>query len=72
MQGTEMNRNDEIRQLAYSFWQEEGCTHGHDVQDWLKAEAIWLKEHRPKGTRKQVKALKGRSTKQTQIAERAL
>ena len=47
MQGMEIGCDDEIRQLAYSLWQEEGCPHGHEVQHWLEAETIWLEEHRP-------------------------
>jgi len=46
MQGTEMNRDEEIRQVAYKLWQEEGYPHGYEVQHWLKAETIWLAEHR--------------------------
>jgi hypothetical protein len=44
VQGTEIDRDEEIRRLAYKFWQEAGCP----VQHWLKAERIWLEEHRPK------------------------
>lgn len=28
-----------IRQRAYHFWEQRGCGHGHDVDDWLRAEA---------------------------------
>ena len=38
--------DEEIRQLAYRFWQEDGCHDGYDVQHWLKAETIWWEEHR--------------------------
>lgn len=27
-----------IRDRAYLIWQERGCTHGFDEQDWLQAE----------------------------------
>ena len=47
MQGTEVNRDQEIRQFAYRLWQEDGCPDGHDVQHWLKAETIWWEEHHP-------------------------
>lgn len=33
------NQN-EIEQLAYQFFVERGYEHGHDREDWLRAEAI--------------------------------
>jgi hypothetical protein len=67
-------RNEQIRELAYRIWQEEGYPEGHEVQHWLKAEAIWLKElreeHRAKSTRKErkpVKVTKRRKTAPTEI-----
>jgi len=30
---------DIIRVRAYRFYQERGCEHGHDLEDWLRAEA---------------------------------
>jgi hypothetical protein len=58
MQDTEMNRDEEIRQVAYKFWQEEGCPDGYDVQHWLE-------EKRPKNKPKQSKSLKARKVRQT-------
>lgn len=29
----------EVAQLAYQFYAERGFEHGHDQEDWLKAEA---------------------------------
>lgn len=72
MQGMEMNRDDEVRQLAYRLWQDEGCPDGQELQHWLKAETIWLEEHRPRRKPKQPRAPKGRKTKQTQTADREL
>jgi hypothetical protein len=63
MQGTEINRDNEIRQLAYQLWQEEGCPDGHEVQHWLKAETIWLEEHRPQSETKQPKPVRSTHTK---------
>jgi Protein of unknown function (DUF2934) len=31
--------HDLIERGAYAIWKERGCIHGHDVDDWLKAEA---------------------------------
>ncbi|HLI62466.1 MAG TPA: DUF2934 domain-containing protein [Terriglobales bacterium] len=28
-----------IRKRAYEFYEQRGCEHGHDLEDWLKAEA---------------------------------
>lgn len=32
--------NDEIGKLAYQFFVERGYKHGHDQEDWLRAERI--------------------------------
>ena len=72
MQDTEMNRDEEIRQVVYKFWQEEGYPHGYDVQHWLKAETIWLEEKRPKNKPKQSKSLKVTNGRQTRTAEQEL
>ena len=40
MQGTEIDRDEEIRQLAYRLWQEAGCPNGSDLQHWLQAQGI--------------------------------
>lgn len=29
-----------IAERAYALFLERGCTHGHDLEDWLQAEAI--------------------------------
>jgi hypothetical protein len=72
MQGTEIDRNEEIRQLAYRIWQEEGCPDGRDVEHWLRAQMIWEEMNRPQSKRKQSKAPKGRKTRQTQTTKREL
>ena len=30
---------DLIRVRAYHFYEKRGCEHGHDLEDWLQAEA---------------------------------
>jgi hypothetical protein len=72
MQGMEMNRDEEIRQVAYKLWQEEGCPDGYEVKHWLKAETIWLEEKRPKNKPKQSKFIKTRKGRQTRTAEQEL
>jgi hypothetical protein len=36
-----MDREDEIRLIAYTIWEDEGCCDGSDVAHWVRAEAIW-------------------------------
>lgn len=63
MPGTEPNRDEEIRQLAYRLWQEAGCPEGNDVQHWLKAEVIWLNDHRAAIPANAAKARKPRKSR---------
>lgn len=30
--------HEQIAQLAYRYWQERGCQHGHHHEDWVRAE----------------------------------
>ena len=69
MEGAEMNRDEEIRQVAYKLWQEEGCPDGYEVKHWLKAETIWLEEKRPQSESKQTKAIKKRKSRKILAAE---
>ena len=34
------DEKQEIERLAYQFFVERGCQHGHDKEDWAKAESI--------------------------------
>ena len=72
MQGTEMNRDEEIRQLAYRLWQEEGCPDGCDVEHWLRAKMIWEEINRPQSEPKQSKALNKRKSRKISAAETEL
>ena len=72
MQGTEINRDEEIRRLAYRFWQEAGCPNGDELQHWLKAEAIWPEEHRPKSESNAPKSPKVRKPRQSRTVKREL
>ena len=33
------SREDMIRLSAYRFFEQRGCVYGHEIEDWLKAEA---------------------------------
>ena len=67
-----IERDAEIRELAYRIWQEEGYPYGQEVQHWLKAESIWREKHRPKIKPKQSKPLKKTKSGKTAAAEREL
>jgi hypothetical protein len=43
---TIMQREEEIRCLAYRIWEEAGYPEGHAMEHWLTAETIWQDEHR--------------------------
>jgi hypothetical protein len=36
-----MQHEDEVREIAYKIWEEEGHPEGHDQEHWYKAEATW-------------------------------
>ena len=35
---------ERILSKAFELWQERGCRDGHDLEDWLDAEAIVMEE----------------------------
>jgi len=37
------NRQEEIAKLAYEFWEKRGYQHGYASEDWLSAEAEYLR-----------------------------
>ncbi len=43
-----MEREDEIRLIAYSIWEQEGCPHGRDSEHWFRAISIWEEKQTPK------------------------
>jgi Protein of unknown function (DUF2934) len=72
MEGAEMNGDEEIRQVAYKLWQEEGCPDGCEVQHWLRAKMIWEEINRPQSEPKQSKALNKRKSRKISAAETEL
>jgi ribosomal protein L37AE/L43A len=74
MEGTELERDQEIRRIAYSLWECEGCPNGRDVQHWLKAQMIWEETNRPqpKAIAKRSKAPTRKKAKQLETADEAL
>ena len=39
-----MDREEEIRLIAYSIWEDDDCCDGHHLEHWLKAERIWQEQ----------------------------
>ena len=35
---------EEVEKLAHTFWEQRGCQHGFDEQDWLRAEEALHKQ----------------------------
>jgi hypothetical protein len=42
-----MEREEEIKQIAYYIWEQEGCCDGHDIEHWTRAEIIWKEKQIP-------------------------
>ena len=59
-----MEREDEIRLIAYKLWEEEACVNGHDCEHWFRAEAIWEEKQKQGATTKGIK------TELKQVAEK--
>jgi hypothetical protein len=36
-----MHHEQEVRQIAYQIWEEQGHPQGQELEHWLKAEAAW-------------------------------
>ena|SRR5690348_6170637 len=36
-----MEREQEIRMIAYYLWEKEGCPNGRAVEHWVEAETLW-------------------------------
>ncbi len=51
-----MEREEKIRSIAYSIWENEGYPEGRQMEHWLAAETICDSENREENTGKAVKA----------------
>lgn len=62
-----MGKEDEIKIIAYSIWEQDGCCDGHDCEHWLKAEVIWEEKQKngaaPADTKTQLKQTKKQGKK---------
>ena len=66
----EADREEEIRLIAYRIWEEEGRPHGHDLEHWRNAEAIWEEQHReePRANRPEKRTPKAKGQKRSSRA----
>jgi hypothetical protein len=60
-----MDREEEIRLIAYNIWQEEGCIDGQTHEHWLRAELIWESRQKPKASVVKKKTTKKKTTAKT-------
>ena len=42
--GSSLSRDEQIRVIAYTLWEEEGRPHGRHLDHWLKAETLWQEQ----------------------------
>jgi hypothetical protein len=42
------SREEEIRQIAYQLWLDEGCPHGRHLDHWFEAQSIWREQQAAK------------------------
>ena len=66
-----MEREDEIRVIAYRIWEEGGRCDGRDFDNWLMAETIWKAQEENEtistGAKKKSKKTGSRGTHQTLV-----
>ncbi len=41
-----MHHEEEVQQIAYYIWEEQGHPQGRDIEHWLKAEALWVERQK--------------------------
>ncbi len=41
-----MQHEQDLRQIAYQIWEEQGHPQGRDLEHWLKAEVVWQERQR--------------------------
>ena len=56
-----MRKEDEVRLIAYSIWEEDGCPNGRDCEHWFRAEVIWDQQQKPSDKKEELKAVSKQS-----------
>lgn len=72
MQANEVNREEEIRQLAYKLWEEAGRPDGYADNYWLEAESLWLDQQRRQDDSIKPKASRSRKSSRKDLTKREL
>ena len=72
MQANEVNREEEIRQLAYKLWEDAGRPDGHADSYWLKAETLWLDRQRRQHEAVKPKVSRSRKSSRKDLTKREL
>lgn len=65
------NREEEIREIAYYLWLNEGCPHGRHLEHWLKAESIWQEQQTRQAAKTRSPRARPRATLRTQQGKTA-
>jgi hypothetical protein len=59
------DKESEIKLIAYSLWELEGCPNGKDCEHWYRAEAIWEEKNKAKYNSKNAKVKGSQISKTT-------
>ncbi|MDD2778526.1 MAG: DUF2934 domain-containing protein [Methanocellales archaeon] len=67
-----MRREEEIRLIAYSIWEQEGFCDGRDIEHWLRAEAIWEEKQKcmPQPESAKAEAVKATARQKSRAAKK--
>jgi hypothetical protein len=51
-----MGKEDDVRLIAYSIWEQENCPDGKECDHWFKAETIWEEQNKKAKVNSNLKA----------------
>ena len=61
-----MSREQEIKEIAYRIWEDEGRPEGHDFDHYLRAEQAWSEQNGAvKATGRRPRATRAATTRKT-------
>jgi Protein of unknown function (DUF2934) len=66
-----MEREEEIRSLAYRIWLEEGCPDGRNVEHWLRAETMTQRKNGEQHPEPEVRRPPRKRVRRSRIAQEA-
>ena len=67
-----MEREEQIRQLAYSIWEQEGYPEGRAVDHWLKAEMIVRSDPTEPQSEKKIAPAKPKKPRKSRASEKRI